>query len=370
MARFNFSAVSKLASSHNSISWGKLNIIKKNLEATTGALLFAALLILCSVSVGCSGDKPKAVASNTQTPIVPSTMPMTTSDLPSVPVRTATAKPAAKKIVHRRPATLTFADKTSGVSFQYPRRYDLKTGDDAGKLVSSIPLPMNFIQPGGVALAAVELPESIYNGNDLAAAFFNVSVNRNLTAEQCEEFLAPQPQAVQPTQTATPSDSSAANVAANTSATIMAPATAASTAPAAAPTDSATVNTTAANSAVTPVSAAAPAENSVEAAAQTSKLILGDMEMQGTEAITGEGIRQTDAKYFHVFQNGACYEFAVNVTTAAPESQLAMKHVDREKAFQQLEKILATVRVETVAAPEVAATSPAAPANTQPTPAQ
>ena len=60
----------------------------------------------------------------------------------------------------------------------------------------------------------------------------------------------------------------------------------------------------------------------------------------------------------------------MNVTTAAPESQLAMKHVDREKAFQQLEKILATVKVEAVAAPEVAASAPATPAATPATPAQ
>ena len=94
------------------------------------------------------------------------------------------------------------------------------------------------------------------------------------------------------------------------------------------------------------------------------------MEMQGMETVTGEGIRQTDAKYFHVFQNGACYEFAVNVTTAAPESQLVMKHVDREKAFQQLEKMLATVKVEVLPAPVVAASAPATPASAPETPAQ
>jgi hypothetical protein len=324
MARFNFSAVSKLASTRNSLGWGKLNTLKNNLEKTAGALLFAALLIVCSIAVGCSSDKPKPATSTSQTVAQnTSAMTMTTAGSTPAPVQTATAKPAPKRIVHRRPATLTYADKTSGVSFQYPRKYDLKTGDDAGKLIASIPLPMNFAQPGGVALAAVELPEAIYNGNDLAAAFFNVSINKNLTAEQCEEFLAPQPSpsSPQPDPSATP------------------------------------------NNAATPVDASLQA-------AQPSKLILGDLELQGTEAVTGEGIRQSDAKYFHVFQNGACYEFAVNVTTAAPDSQLAMKHVDREKAFQQLEKILATVKVEAVAAPEVAASAPATSAATPATPAQ
>ncbi|MGA7907500.1 MAG: hypothetical protein WCA16_08860 [Candidatus Sulfotelmatobacter sp.] len=313
MTRSNFSSVSKIASTRNSLAWGKRNLFKKPLEKTTGALFFAAILIVCSVAVGCSSDKPKPATSTSPTPVVQNTTAMMPASTPTSPVQAA-EKPA-KKIVHRRPATLTYADKTTGVSFQYPRKYDLKTGDDAGKLVSSIPLPMNFVQPGGVALAAVELPGTVYNSNDLAAAFFDVSVNKSLTAEQCGQFLEPQP------APSTPADSS------------------------------------------TP-------DSSAQAAAQPSKLILGDLDLQGTEAVSGEGIRQSDAKYFHLFQNGACYEFAVNVTTAASDSQLAMKHVDREKAFQQLEKILATVKVETVAAPEVATTVPSTPAPTPETPAQ
>ena len=43
--------------------------------------------------------------------------------------------------------------------------------------------------------------------------------------------------------------------------------------------------------------------------------MLGDLELRATEAVSGEGTRQSDSKYFHVYQNGACYEFALNVTT-------------------------------------------------------
>jgi len=335
MAQFNYSAVGKTASTCDSVAWGKRKVTKKNLEKTAGALLFGTLLIVCAITVGCSSEQPKPATSTSQAPVTQSTTAMATpGNMPALP-QTA-AKPAAKKIVHKRPANLTYADKTSGVSFQYPRKYDLKTGDEAGKLVSSIPLPMDFMQPGGVALAAVELPEATYNGNDLAAAFFNVSVNRSLTAKQCEEFAAPQPETAKPADSSAPADASVQ-----------------------------------ATQGVPPAPTTQPARpEPVQAAAQSSKLILGDLELQGTEAVTGEGIRQSDAKYFHVFQNGACYEFAVNVTTAAPDSQLTMKHVDREKAFQQLEKILATVKVETVAAPEVAATTPATPATTGGTPAQ
>jgi hypothetical protein len=86
--------------------------------------------------------------------------------------------------------------------------------------------------------------------------------------------------------------------------------------------------------------------------------MLGDLELRGTEAVSGEGSRQSDSKYFHLFQNNACYEFELNVTTNAPETAAGMKHVDRDRVFTRLENILATVKINPVAAatptPEVA----------------
>lgn len=87
--------------------------------------------------------------------------------------------------------------------------------------------------------------------------------------------------------------------------------------------------------------------------------MLGDLELRATEAVSGEGTRQSDSKYFHAFQNGACYEFALNVTTVASD-QGVTKHVDRDKVFNRLEQILATVKINpVVTAPEVTAEAPA-----------
>ena len=86
--------------------------------------------------------------------------------------------------------------------------------------------------------------------------------------------------------------------------------------------------------------------------------MLGDLELRATEAVSGEGTRQSDSKYFHVFQNGSCYEFALNVTTDASEDGI-VKHVDRDKVFNRLEQILATVKINPVSAPEVATETPA-----------
>ena len=81
---------------------------------------------------------------------------------------------------------------------------------------------------------------------------------------------------------------------------------------------------------------------------------------------SGEGTRQSDSKYFHVYQNGACYEFALNVTTDASAEGL-VKHVDRDKVFTRLEQILSTVKINPIT-PEVTAAAPS-PAPPQ-TPAQ
>jgi hypothetical protein len=279
MTRLNLA--NNVASTRNSIGDNK----------SLSALLFAALLIVCSIAVGCSSEKPQPVTIN-QPPVTQSPAPLAMSTPPAA----EPAKPAPKKVVHKRPPTVTYADKTYGVSFDYPRKYAIETGDAATELVATSPLPMNFVQPGGTALAAVELPETSFPSTDFSSAFFNVSLHKTLTADQCEAFSVPQPKPS--TATDTP---------------------------------------------------------------QSSRLTIGDMELHGAEAVAGDGPRQSDSKYFHIFQNGACYEFALNVTTNASQLEAGTKHVDRDKVFERLAKILTTVKINPVEAPEVTAKAPQTP---------
>lgn len=302
----------------NFLTWGK--------NAST--LVFAAVLIICSVTVGCSSDKPKPVSSNIQIPVTPTQNPI--ASMPA-PVMQADSKPAPKKVVRKKPATVNYSDKTYGVTFEYPRRYAIETGSAATELLTSNPIAMNFVQPGGVALAAVELPETSFANTDFSSAFFNVSVNKTLTADQCREFAVPQPKV------------------ATTPATSTEPATASAS----------SVQTESASSAPASKSDPQPAPTPSNDLASASKLMLGDLELRATEAVSGEGTRQSDSKYFHAFQNGACYEFALNVTTMASD-QGVTKHVDRDKVFNRLEQILATVKINpVVTAPEVTAEAPA-----------
>jgi hypothetical protein len=298
----------------NSVAWGKPNFAKPNfaenpLNPTTSTLIFAALLITCSLTVGCSSDQPKPKSSVNQSSMAQPTPPITTSSMPAAPpVQQAAAKPVRKRVVHKGPPTVAYVDNTSGVYFQYPRNYALKTGAAANELVFSGPVPMDFVQPGGVALAAVAVPDSTYPNSDLASAFFNVSVNKTLTAELCSEFSVPQP------NPASPGD----------------------------PTIQATAQVT-----TPPIS--------------KLKLMIGDMELDSAENnSTGElnnGTREQASKYYHVFQNGACYEFALNVANTKLDTPTTTKpspnHIDRNEVFRRLEQILATVKINPVTAPEV-----------------
>ncbi|MGP0017596.1 MAG: hypothetical protein ACLPHP_03425 [Candidatus Sulfotelmatobacter sp.] len=326
-----------------SVAWGK----------HTGALIFAAVLIVCSLTVGCSSDnKPQPVTSN-QIPAPPT--PSAVSPMPAPGVQAAT-KPAPKKVVARKPATVNYADKTYGVTFEYPRRYAIETGDAAADLLASNPMAMNFVQPGGVALAAVELPETGFANTDFSSAFFDVSVNKSLTADQCIEFAVPQPKVSesQSPQTCHPEDRASCGTKDPTPAVASTGTDGSSHGDAS---GSAAVSSTATNApaAPEPASAAKLSNDS----ASNSKLMLGDLELRATEAVSGEGTRQSDSKYFHVYQNGSCYEFALNVTTDASEEGL-VKHVDRDKVFNRLEQILATVKINAVAAPEATAETPTA----------
>jgi len=142
---------------------------------------FTILGLLLAISA-CSKQSPKPALVGVSSPAA---NPATPVAMPATAVATASAKKTARK----RPVNVTYSDPGSGVSFLYPRKFALITGDKA--LPQFAPLGdavMNFVQPGGVAVATVEVPGGSYPGTDFASAFFNVNVNRNLSQQECEHF--------------------------------------------------------------------------------------------------------------------------------------------------------------------------------------
>jgi hypothetical protein len=114
----------------------------------------------------------------------------------------------------------------------------------------------------------------------------------------------------------------------------------------------------------------------------TSKTKVGATEFEAVEAYSEAENNQADVKFYHVFQNGRCYEFALGLETATeeipdeiklgvePAVKLAIKPVDQNEVFRKLNWMLSTVKIQPVdfpatTVPAVAAGTPITPSNAE-----
>ncbi|HXF13401.1 MAG TPA: hypothetical protein VN517_09620 [Terriglobales bacterium] len=198
-----------------------------------------------------------------------------------------------KKIVKKhRPTTATYVNGNYGVAFTYPRKYSLQPADKQREA----PVQTSFAKPGGVEIASLDMPDGLYPETDFSSALLNVSVHQGLNEDECGQFAAQSNDAVKRTD-ADPSTK--------------------------------------------------PADSSNPAAIK-----LGANQFTEIEQMSGSGDKQSDLKYFHLFKNGACYEFALDVETSR-KSDEDLAQVDRSKIFKQFEKVLTTARIKEVELPGV-----------------
>jgi hypothetical protein len=147
---------------------------------------FAILAVLLAASA-CSKQSPKPALIGASGPAAISSVPAVAELTPLTPTAAATPAPT-KRAARKRPANVTYTDASSGVSFLYPRKALLTSGDKTKDDLGVKDAAMNFAQPGGVTIATVALPDSWYPGTDFASAFFNVNVNRGVSQQECEHF--------------------------------------------------------------------------------------------------------------------------------------------------------------------------------------
>jgi hypothetical protein len=99
-----------------------------------------------------------------------------------------------------------------------------------------------------------------------------------------------------------------------------------------------------------------PVDADDDSIAPVKSNVLG-VEFAKAESVT----EQSEARYYHHFENGACYEFALGVEDAPGTT----KPVDHLQVFDKLERIMTTVKIKSDPVPVVAASEPTA----QPAPA-
>lgn len=264
--------------------------------------VFAGLLMVTIVLgiIGASRSKDETVLADppNQNPVI---------DTASVgPVNpTPTPKPAAqpkKKAKRQRSSTVTYVDGMHGVSFRYPRKFMLKAGEQALAESSTSSVPTNFLEPGGVTVATVELPGSLYKGTDFVQGIFQVSIHKNLTGTQCEQF-------------ASQGSTSAGDV------------------------------TTAD---FEPAGVKLPSEDGV---VMPLKASFRGVDFAALEMATDLSL----TRYYHRYEGNTCYEFALGLQTMPHESVDDMPPVDDRDVFARLEKILATVKFKPTVVPQLTA---------------
>jgi hypothetical protein len=234
--------------------------------------MFAVVIVIAS----CSRSSKPAVVEQPLKPEASISAPVATS-----PVPVATPAPVAAKAKPRRAATLSYTNREYGLSFNFPGNYRLKTqpkSDDAAQ--------MNFVQPGGITLAAIELPGNSYPGTDFKSGTVNVSVNPGMTPEACTQFAYPE------------------------------------------------------------------AMGTETSPLKTEQVKLGAIKFNKVETSDRAMMKEADAKYYHMFGNGACYEFALGVGTDSDNNVEEITPVDRKEVFGKLEKILTTVKLRPAVMPE------------------
>jgi len=272
--------------------------------ATAAATAVLALMVVLDFN-GCSSAQKNAQVNpasqnvsgpNTASPIAATSQPV---DQPEKKVEAVIEK---KKKTIKRASTATYKNSTYGISFRYPKTYTMLTPDADNKDSAwPDPVAMNFAEPGGETLTTLVLPGT------RASSYFKTSVNKGLTAEQCSKFASvPEP----------------AEAAVNP------------------PVDG------------TDASINPPVDADDDSIAPVKTNVLG-VEFAKTESFTD----QSEARYYHHFENGACYEFALGVEDAPGTT----KPVDHLQVFDKLERIMTTVKIKSEPVPVVATTEPATP---------
>jgi hypothetical protein len=157
--------------------------IKNQTVGALGALaMFAAVIVIGSCS---RSDKPVAVQQPAQTAALVSG--------PAATLPSPAPAPVEAKVKKHLASTRSYVNRDFGISFTFPRKYQLKTGNAAqASDRTAWAEGTNFVRPGGTTLAAVLMPENAYPGTDFEAGLINLSVEPGMTSNECSQFAVPE----------------------------------------------------------------------------------------------------------------------------------------------------------------------------------
>jgi hypothetical protein len=176
-----------------------------------------------------------------------------------------------------------YANHKYGVAWQYPRSFVLRKGANAGlDLSGHYAASSAFAADGGVLLASVIVPVRVYAGTDFVKASLTARVNSKVSEEACGQFRI------------------------------------------------------------------SDGESGTSREIDASEITVGSTEFAAAEAdVDGDSLNgaETREKFFHVYENAACYEFAMSVTAGGGREDDSLRHVDADEVFERLTEILTSVTI-------------------------
>jgi hypothetical protein len=69
--------------------------------------------------------------------------------------------------------------------------------------------------------------------------------------------------------------------------------------------------------------------------------------MEKTSNFAGDAMKQGETQYYHRYENGSCYEFVLGLGTAGYGTDEGVVAINHDDVFAKLEKILASVKIQT-----------------------
>jgi hypothetical protein len=177
-----------------------------------------------------------------------------------------------------------YVSKKYGVTWQYPRTYVLRKGANANLNLSGQPAAASaFDGAGGVTLGTVNIPSRVYPGNNFRSGSLTVRVNPQISQDACGQIK---------------------------------------------------------------ISAADGGEDT---AFPSSRVTVGTIDFveAGDEVEDGSAAAGTitQEKFYHVYDNDACYEFAMSVSMAGSAEKGADSADQRDDVFERLNEILTSVTI-------------------------
>ena len=144
-----------------------------------GTLAALVMTVACSSNSKPNGKTSQPLKASVQQVALKTVSPMAPEPTPEV-AKASTEKAALPKLI-------SYKSRDYGVSFAYPRQYaylsaKVVAGDSALQ-------PKSDGHDGQFTLARVEVPKGFYPDTDFESGYFMLSLNQDISQEECEASL-------------------------------------------------------------------------------------------------------------------------------------------------------------------------------------